>query len=79
MAKGSKGQPVSGGQFNTLAQTGTRFAGKGVAIVLEKDSNLGDQKTIQSKARRKMITQKMAVSLVEVSDKYGAPEMKKAY
>lgn len=64
------------GQFNTLAQTGT---GKPAIIINGNGSKLQSDKELKGRAKRKMITQKMALSLIDVSNKTGNEERKKSY
>jgi hypothetical protein len=42
-------------------------------------TDLSNSKALRGRAKRKFITQKMVLSLVDVSDKYGSAEIKKSY
>jgi plasmid rolling circle replication initiator protein Rep len=48
-------------------------------IVNGNGSDLGNSKGFKGRAKRKMITQKTILNLVDVMDKYGADERKKSY
>jgi hypothetical protein len=69
----------SQGVFNTLAQNGTASLHELAIIVNGKGSDLSNHKALKGKAKRKMITQKMVLSLIDVTNKNGADERKKAY
>jgi len=64
---------LSQGQFNTLAQRGTENA-----IILQGNgSELSNDKALKGIAKRKMITQKMALSLIDVEHASGGNNLKK--
>lgn len=64
---------LSLGQFNTLAQKGTENA-----ILLQGNgSELSNDKALKGRAKRKMITQKMALSLIDVENTNGGNNLKK--
>jgi hypothetical protein len=65
--------------FNTLAQNGTSYFEKPAITVSGKGSELSNIKALKAKSRRKVITQKMILSLVDVSEKYGTKERTKSY
>ncbi len=67
------------GEFNTLAQRGTNLTGKPALIIQGNGSDLTDEKAIKNRAKRKLISQAMSLSLVDASSKYGSPELKKSY
>lgn len=74
---GSSHSP-QGGFFNTLAQTGTTFYNTAI-IVKGKGSILRDTKTLKKKAKRKVVSQKMALGLVDVVKQNGLSELTKSY
>jgi hypothetical protein len=67
----------------TLAQSGTGKAvkskGKPQIIVSGNGSELSNAKALEGRARRKMISQKTALSLVDAAKAKGAPERTQAY
>lgn len=67
------------GVFNTLAQNGTTTAENPAIIVNGKGSDLNNGKALKGKAKRKMITQKMVLSLIDVSKQNGTKEREKGY
>jgi hypothetical protein len=70
---------LSQGVFNTLAQNETASIDEPAIIVSGKGSDLSNCKALKGKAKRKMITQKMVLSLIDVSKKNGTTEREKAY
>jgi len=52
---------------------------KQLIIVNGNGSDLGDGKVLKGRAKRKMITQKTILNLVDVTDKYGTNESRKSY
>ena len=56
------------GHIYTLAQSETAGIGQSIQIVCGNGSDLADQKALKGRAKRKMITQKMILSLVDVAD-----------
>ena len=65
---------LSGGVFNTLAQSGTTSNGKPPLLVLGKGSDLNEKKGMKGRAKRKLITQKMVLSLIDVAKANGEDE-----
>ena len=72
--KESKTKTFSGSSLNTLAQTETT-----VAIVLGNGSDLSDPKVLQGRAKRKLVTQKMVLSLIGITEKAEDSERLKSY
>jgi len=70
-------------QFNTLAQTGTgqmtKPKLKPQIIVKGNGTKINNNKSLLSRAKRKMITQKMILSLIDVSKSKEDPKRAKAY
>jgi len=52
---------------------------KQLIIVNGNGSDLGDGKVLKGRAKRKMITQKTILNLVDVTDQYGTNESRKSY
>src|SRR5687768_5632358 len=67
------------GVFNTLAQVGTASIENTGFLLRGPGSDLGDIQYRKKRSKRKLITQKLALSLLEVSDKFGDPDIKKGY
>ena len=67
------------GKFNTLGESGTTFYNKPAIIVNGSGTDLANRKALKGRAKRKMITQKMVLSLIDVCDKNSTPDRKKAY
>ena len=71
MADKRKSATFREGSLNTLAQNGTAIdqmsLNKPVIIISGVGSELGNDKTLKGKAKRKLISQKMALSLVDVA------------
>lgn len=65
--------------LDTLAQNGTAFYDKEAILIHGKGSDLNSSKSIKGKAKRKMITQTMVLGLVDASQKFGSPTMRKRY
>jgi hypothetical protein len=65
--------------LDTLAQNGTQAIKEPAIILNGKDSDLSNNKALKGKAKRKMITQKMVLSLINVSKKNGTTEREKGY
>lgn len=64
---------ISQGQFNTLAQRETTNA-----IILQGDgSELNNTKALKGRAKRKMISQKMALALIDVQNNNGSNNLTK--
>lgn len=74
-----KPKSLSQGSFNTLAQNGTVFSENQGVFLQGNGSNLSNVKSIKSKARRKIITQKMVLTLLDASKKQNSTEMQKGY
>ena len=70
---------LSQGVFNTLAQNGTSIYDNNAAIIKGNGTDLNNGKASKGRAKRKMITQKMALSLIDVCNKNGTTERKQAY
>jgi hypothetical protein len=72
-----------GGQFNTLAQTGTAFTGKRSrkrpVTVKGQGTEQRNSPALINRARRKMITQKLTLALIDLATKRQEPEKVKAY
>ncbi len=75
--------PVSGNSIYTLAQKQTTnnisLQGGGIVIVKGNGTELKDPKAIKGRARRKMITQKRALKLVDVAKRKGDREIKQQF
>ena len=69
----------SQGVFNTLAQNGTGLIETPAILVNGKGSDLSNGKALKGKAKRKMITQKMVLNLIDVSKQNGTKEREKGY
>ena len=52
---------------NTLVQSETGLLGKGAIIVNGNGTDLVDDKAIKGRAKRKMITNKMTLSLIDIA------------
>ena len=65
--------------FNTLAQNGTSQGLKTPIIVKGNGSDLNNIKALRGRAKRKMITQAMVLSLIDVTENTGNDERKKGY
>lgn len=65
--------------FNTLAQTETTQTKKEAVILNGNGSNLSTANDLKKKAKRKLITQTMMFSLIDLADKTGTKERKKSY
>ncbi len=68
----------SGGDIYTLAQNGTE-TGKSAIVLTGIGSDLNNRKALKGRAKRKLITQKMMLSLVDVSDSKESIKNKKGY
>lgn len=73
------GNPLRRGSFNTLAQTGTKGQGVKAVIIQGNGSDLGNSKGVQGRAKRKLITKTLMLSLIDTNQRSGSPEMKKGY
>lgn len=71
------------GQFNTLAQSGTVLSSgrksKRPITVKGKGSEIRGAAQLQNRAKKKMITQKVTLALIDVSTKKGDLEMARSY
>lgn len=68
------------GLLNTLAQNGTSNNGKYVIIVNGKGGDLSKTGALQAKAKRKVISQKMSLALIDaVKEKNNQAEMSKGF
>ena len=67
------------GVFNTLAQNGTDCFVKPAIIISGNGSELSNIKAMRGRAKRKLITQTMMLSLVSIAEKYGSHDRIKAY
>lgn len=72
-------KPVWETSLNTLAQTGTASDTHNAVIIAGNGSELGNDKVIKGKAKRKLITQKMALSIIDVINRKGETEKAKPY
>lgn len=83
MQKAGHITPLPGGQFNTLAQTGTTNIGSGGGknpiVVHGTGSDKCDTTSLKSKAKRKVITQNVCLALIDVAREKGDFDMIKAY
>lgn len=66
-------------QFNTLVQSGTASLGKGVALVTGKGSDIRNKSVLEGRAKRKLITQTMILSLIDVAKAEGDYESIQSY
>ncbi|WP_152269641.1 protein rep [Agriterribacter humi] len=69
----------SGSSLDTLAQTETSFASGDAIIVNGKGSDVSNIKSLKGKAKRKLVTQKMIFSLLDVAKKNGSKDRVKGY
>lgn len=67
------------GKIYTLAQNGTASAKNDVLILNGKGSDLNNGKALKGRAKRKLITQTTALSLVDAAGKNGPTERQKSY
>ncbi len=67
------------GVIYTLAQNGTSRSIKPALIIQGNGTPLSNNNTVKKKAKRKLITQVMSLSLIDSSSKFGSPELKKGY
>lgn len=67
------------GQFNTLAQSGTDHGNKPSKIITGMGSDLTNTKAMKGRVKRKVITQKMALGLIDASAQAGDETRKKSY
>ncbi len=67
------------GVFNTLGQSGTNNFDNGAIIVKGNGSDLSNKDVLKGRAKRKLITQKTVLSLIDVVEKNGNDERKKSY
>lgn len=67
------------GVFNTLAQIGTNKFDNGAIIIKGNGSDLSNKEVLKGRAKRKLITQKTVLSLIDVVEKNGNDERKKGY
>ncbi len=69
--------------LDTLAQSGTassdHFTEYSERVVYGSGSDLADKDTLKARARRKLLTQRMVISLVDVAQKKGETERIQAY
>lgn len=79
MASQSHSANLLQGQLNTLAQTGTRYEKEQVIIVQGNGSDLKNTKALKGRGKRKLITQSMVISLIEVVDISGPKGEKQGY
>jgi hypothetical protein len=70
---------IFGGQFNTLAQTGTNLKGKRPVTVKGNGTETRNLPALTNRAKRKMITQKITLALIDVALKRDESERVKAY
>lgn len=67
------------GALDTSAQNGTGISGRKAVILYGRGSELGDAKIITNKAKRKIITETMAITLVDIARKRGDLEKAQKY
>ncbi len=69
------------GSIYTLAESGTRKNGQTppIALVSGKGTDISDNPSLANRARRKLITRKMVLSLIDVAKEKGEPERVQAY
>src|SRR5450631_3241280 len=67
------------GEFNTLAQSGTKMDEKPVIILNGNGTDLTKNKPLMGRAKRKFITQKMVLGLIDVTQNNNTPLRKKGY
>lgn len=65
--------------LDTLAQNGTDKGGTGSTIVSGRGSDLGNKKFLKGKAKRKLITQKMILRLIDVKEGRIIDEQRQSY
>lgn len=74
---------LSGGPLNTLAQTGTTKGPlrvhKAVKVVEGNGTDVSNTEALKNRAKRKMISQKLVLALIDVATKKGEPERAQAY
>ena len=63
----------------TLAENGTNKKRQNQVIVTGEGSDLSKKDALQGRAKRKTITQSMALSLIDIAKENGEPEREKAY
>ncbi|HPE87677.1 MAG: protein rep [Bacteroidales bacterium] len=65
----------------TLAESGTQKKEQTppIALIAGKGTDISDNKTLANRARRKLITRKMVLSLIDVAKEKGEPERVQAY
>jgi hypothetical protein len=66
-------------RFNTLAQIGTNKFDNDVIIIKGNGSDLGNKDVLKGRAKRKLITQKTVLSLIDVAKNNGEDERIKSY
>lgn len=79
MSNESHTTQFGGGQFNTLADNGTSIDRKQVVLLSGKGSDLKDQRSLKGRAKRKLITQKMMLSLIDIAGSKGLASQQKSY
>jgi hypothetical protein len=77
--KTGQGKYTSEDVFNTLAQNGTDYDKQSAIILTGNGSDLSNNKAIKGRAKRKLITQKMVLSLMDVAKDKGDYQRKKSY
>ena len=70
---------LSQGSFNTLAQNETENGRNAIAIIIGKGTELGNNKVLKGRAKRKMISQKMALAFVGIAEKKEDPSKVKSF
>lgn len=77
--------PINGGNagrrdsLDTSAQNGTACEGKPAVILYGKGSELGTTKIITNKAKRKIITETLAITLADIARRKGQPDKAQKY
>src|SRR5689334_21580403 len=79
MSKRTNSALLSQGQFNTLAENGTSSERKQLVLLSGRGSDLNDQKSLKGRAKRKLITQKMMLALIDLADSKGLTTQQKSY
>ena len=83
MANHANRAKLSGGSIYTLAQTGTNKsplrANRREKVVSGNGTQLSNTDALYNRAKRKLITQKLTLALIEVANKKGKPEQAQAY
>ncbi|KJF41658.1 protein rep [Draconibacterium sediminis] len=81
MKTGADNRVSDEGHIYTLAENGTQKTGQipSIALVSGKGTDISEQKPLANRARRKLITRKMVLSLIDVAKEKGEAERIQAY